>query len=166
MITEILNSFINVRNKILDKDEWVDLKKKNYTHRINERYSMAIESGKEYTLATTIGKPVILQSLEISSSVENGFAPRLYNNNKDYESAYNGNLFHIINKSGGRGNATVNYINLHGSSFLESFAGTNGGKIMLKEPIFLPEGMILSVYGMSDSNITYKYSYYEIEGGI
>lgn len=76
---------------------------------------------------------------------------------------YTDNLFHIISKTG-RGLATPNYIELHGSMFLKSETSSGNSKISLKKPIFLPNGCELVIKGFNDQDTrsTYKILWNEV----
>lgn len=163
VFTEVTNSFINVREQIKDKNgNW---KSKGETETI-QKFSAFLRrdiSGNGTTVISTFGNPTEIIDFEMSMVEEDPICyPLLYiRPNKD--SQYNDNLFHIIGKTG-RGSATPNYIELHGSTFLKSETSGGNSKISLKKPIFLPNGCELVIKGFNgeDTRSTYKILWNEV----
>lgn len=164
MFTEILNPFLNVRNKIKNKNgEWVDESKPKETLHTADDYFVDIAGDFEVVLINEPNRKVIVDNIVVYSSA-NPFLtlgqPPVYN--------YNSNLLYTIS-SGGRHFASMDRIKDHGSEYFdyESLAEEQG-KITLKRPIILPEGAELKIRNRAedaqrDGSVTYKVVYRVIE---
>ena len=164
MITEIINSFVNVRNKIKNnQNEWVDLTEKESTQKMTSSLNRQINEGEVYPVFSAFGKEVTLDMFEFRT--DSSVFPVLYVQPNSVGQNYTNNIFHVISKTG-RGNATPNFIDLHGSTYLDVTRSSNGDKVTLKRPITLPKGCYLGFKSLSGGNVTYKAMWTESEGHV
>lgn len=154
MLSEILNPFINVRNKVRTSTGWEDLKKEEeslYT-------SHGLRSIPDKEIFEIWGKKVIIDSLHYASTED--VYPKLLINKTDND--WVGEILHIGFNSGdstGRTYPKGESIKINGSPYLENIYTSDNGisVICLKRPIILPNGGKFLFTG--DGNVTYNMSY-------
>jgi len=190
MFTEILNPFLNVRNKVKNRTGlWVDLEESMIKSE-EELYSNSGDNIKiplsptnDVVVEEYWGGNVIIDSLVISA--KGPVQPKLIIE-KDNPVAYNDQIFHIVtsrDNSTARNGAGLEYIDRFGHDFLEVTSknrveNDEGEELYtyyvasLKKPIFLPKGFQLSFNLISglfnehvtdDFNVTYKIIYRKIK---
>lgn len=169
MFTNIINRFINVRNKIKDVEgNWVDQVQKREKIKSDSVYSLDVNGGEDLVVFEVWDKAIILESIELGT---NDYELILKLHHKDdLSSIYDNQLFHTVGTGSSRGPASLkNLINdARISSYIKLgyFNESSGqGNLELKRPIYLPEGARLSIYtNNSDTKVTYKVVWREIEG--
>lgn len=167
MYTNIINSSLNVRNKVRDMEgNWVDQRKARET--LHTRYASPNLSTGEHVAFEEWGKKIIIDQLEYSVDTAHQIFPRL-NIVQGSTGRTANNLFIGISDGGTVWDLTVNYLNLGEHSYLELVRYNpteNRFKVVLKRPITLPTGGRLAFIPGSnfDSNtLLYHVSYRIIE---
>lgn len=154
MFTEILNSFLNVRNKVKDADgNWVDQTKPRETQHV-EYINFDFEEN-ETVVFEEFGNKIIIDSLEFTTNSRGDVYPRL-NTQPEATGRTSNNLLMAINSdTGAVWDATVLYINDYGNNFLDAIVHNRSDddyKVILRKPIVLPEGGRL-VFRSNSSNV-------------
>jgi len=184
MITEVLNSFLNVRNKVKNSNgEWEDKTVRTETIEMKDAFNVAIPSNNgELNIFTNWGKKIILDELTYNTVTRQGnssFYPRL-NVLRNYPtSSWVGQLFHVVQFGDGfnRTQAQAPSIekgfseNLEVMTFNDEFQNDPEDPryyriISLKKPIVLPQGASLTFVNPTNETVytTYKAVYRVIEG--
>lgn len=162
MFGEIINPFLNVRNKIKNtRGAWVD--KKIPLERQYMSSTSNVDLGSNGRIFFDTNKKIIIDSFQLSSNSASFVRPRLHSNREfDYSGGtgeFNNNIFMTTGITSDRNStmfdATFTYINSYGHPLLESVYhnGTVGRyKMINKAPIILPEGGKLGIYGSESYN--------------
>lgn len=159
-VTNIINSFLNVRNKVKDADgNWVDQTKPKETQHMASGLSRDVSSGITILVFEVWGKKVIIDSLEFGTDTT-AYAALHVKEGED--SSYTNQLFHETRKGSGRANPTPTII-AGGSSYFKVHKDGDDAKVWLKKPVRLPEGGKLTFSATNDGKITYKVFWREIE---
>lgn len=149
MFSEILNPFINVRNKIRNSEGlWVD--KKIPREQQFQQFINKVELSENGVILFNTKNKVIIDSFQFGATSASFIRPRLTIKREfDYNHAYQNNVFLAINGKGNYYEATFTYINSFGHPLLESTVHNTSErhyKMQNKVPIVLPEGGKLGVY--------------------
>lgn len=167
--TNIINSFLNVRNKVKDMDgNWVDQTKPRETLKSSSAYNVAVGVETDYIIFEEWDKAIVLESVEIGTNTDSLFL-KLYN--EPGTSMYTNQLFHLVGAGSARSSAAPSNLRneLRGSSYLEcTYYNESSGfaRVELKRPIYLPNGCRLAIGALSTStggNATFKAEWREIE---
>lgn len=167
MFTEILNSFLNVRNKVKNADgDWVDQTKPR--EEIHTRTNSGVNITDEIVVFEEWGKKVIIDAFTWGSDTQHQIYPRLYI--EEGASGRTGSqLFVGVSGSPSIWDMTMSYIN-YGNDFFgvgERSTSDNRYTAFLKSPIVLPNGGKLIFTGGSSSadySASYSVVYRTIEG--
>lgn len=164
MFTEILNPFINVRNKIKNKrGDWVDQRQPIESQQATGGYDIVVTPSTDFIVFETWGKKVILDSLSYTTNTD--VFPRL-ETSQNNPIAYNTQIFHSLLLSGGRSANWASVIEFNGHDHFEIIKkGETSFHLTLKRPIVLPEGCRLEFTGGSNSSgyLGYKVYWREID---
>lgn len=161
-VTNIVNSFLNVRNKVKDADgNWVDQKKPRETQHMAESLSRSISDGITINVFEVWNKKVIIDSLEFGTDT---YAYASLHVDRNDQGAYTNQLFHETRKGSGRANSVPRVIE-EGSYFFDVRREGDDAKVWLKHPIILPQGGKLTFGSTREETgrITYKVYWREIE---
>lgn len=167
MFTEIINPFINVRNKIKNRSgQWVDETNEIGETKVFERFSSPLENNDEVVVFENWGKKIIVDSFIIASDAE--VSPHI-NIRNDSADASN-NILRSIQTSVAIGFATPNRINNADGyhDYIDLVKYTDGGEAMmiLKRPITLYSGgkfYLKANSATEDTRLTCKIVWHEIE---
>lgn len=161
-LANIVNSFLNVRNKVKDSDgNWVDERKIKETQHMAEGLRVDISRGITVNVFEVWGKKVIIDTLEFGT--DSYAYPSLHVDRND-QGSYTNQLFHETRMGSNRANAVPGVI-AEGSSYFNVERDSGDSKVWLKKPVILPEGGRLT-FGSTreeDGRITYKVYWREIE---
>lgn len=144
MFTEILNSFLNVRNKVKNADgEWVDMEQnEEKLLSISKQIDLDVDNQTNIVVEHWDGK-YIIDSIQFSA--DEPVQPQLHT--KPDPVAYTDQIFHANPSVGSRRNgAGALYIDQYGHDYFEiTGKNTENGSytrytISLKKPIILPHG--------------------------
>lgn len=162
-ISNIVNKFINVRNKVKTPDgEWVDQVKPR--EKIYMDYEARVQGGTRVDVFEVWGKKIIIDQLEYGSTTN--FYPLLW---ADPEHAdvnnFRNQLLVVTTRIGGGSTAWPSVVDLHGSNILEAHTYSDGrGSVQLKRPIVLPNGgKLVFEGGDASGESSYKVVWREIE---
>lgn len=163
-ISQIVNSFLNVRNKVKNADgEWVDQTKPRETLKMD--YQARVPGGMRVDVFEVWDKKVVIDQLEYGSTTN--FYPLLwaYPEHVD-ESNFVNQLFVVATRTGGGSTAWPSVVSAQGSNILESHFYEEGrGTVQLKRPVILPSGgKLVFEGGSNDGESSYKVVWREIEG--
>ena len=172
MFTEIINPFINVRNKIKNRSgQWVDETKEIGETKMHTRWNVDLDDNEELVVFENWGKKIIVESIFISSDAE--VSPHLFISDSGNDAQTN--IFRSIQSPQAMGFATPNRINNadrhHDYIDLVEYDGINDGvpsraMMLLKKPITLYSGgkLVLQANQTTpDSRLTFKVVWHEIE---
>lgn len=140
--TNIINSFLNVRNKIKDADgNWVDQRKARETLHV-KRVRENLDNN-DVVVFNEFGKKIIIDSIEYFSESTGNVYPRL-NVTQGATGRSNDNIFLALNSTSySTWDMTGIYINTHGSTYFEAIkynSSDNQLKVKLTRQIVLPNG--------------------------
>lgn len=167
MFTEILNNFLNVRNKVKDRNgNWVDMVKDDTreTFHVLQALSTSLSAQNEIVLLNDTENEITLEYFEISST-SSKISMRINNGGSD--GRYSGNIAHVLVSGSSRREANAE--NLEGASRFSTIAGlhylnnsTGSNIIYLKRPITLNSGCRVAIFSDESSgvnSVTYKMGY-------
>lgn len=167
-ISQIVNRFLNVHNKVKAPDgNWVDMVKKTETQHMRARLSQSVSGTDEHIVFASFNKKVIIDYLEYGVSNQ-AIYPKLTIDPNSSNENYTNQLFHVVNFGSARSLPSVTNLENRKSQLLEVVnydEALNVGKVMLKQPIVLPQGCQLSFSATSGESgtVTYKVFWREIE---
>src|SRR5699024_10008137 len=159
--SEILNPFLTTRKQVLKNGEWKyeqELETVSYSkHGINND----LLSG-DLEVFNSLGKYTVIEDLNFSTTDRGNIFPQIFiregNNQQN-------NILRGVNKDGKGYLLTPLYINHSGNSYFETFESSEEGtSVILKRPIVIPSGCILSFSTRSagdESNVTYNTYWHE-----
>lgn len=163
MFSEIINPFLNVRNKIKDSQgNWVDEQRPVETQHFVQESRAPVGGSTEINIFDKWDKRIILDNLAMGSDTT--VYPILIS--EEEELGLNRNIFRAMTTSGGTSGAWASVISAQGHHLLEIGSSDNdGATIFLKRPIVLPKGGKLSFLGSSSASgeMSYMASWREIE---
>lgn len=163
MLSEIINPFLNVRNKVKKEGRWVDQvehKEKGFTkYGINESLV-----NDDLVVIDSLGKRVEIHSLHFSTNNRGNVFPQIFIKSGRKQ---NDNILRGVNQNGSGYYLTPLYINHSGNPYFENYVSSvdEGTSTILKRPIILPEGcqLVFSTTLSSNANITYSVYWTEKE---
>jgi hypothetical protein len=166
MFTEILNSFLNVRNKVKDADgNWVDQTKPRENQHLTTGLAEVVAQESIHNVLDEWGKKIVIDAFEFGADGQIRPALSVVEGSTGL---YTNNIFHVVTRGGlGRYPSSPGNISAHASEWLEVISAESDDILVnLKKPIVLPQGC--SLYFRNDSSspitITYKVYWREIEG--
>lgn len=169
MFSEIINPFLNVRNKIKDKnDEWVDMRKPREVLKTSIENRIRIEPSEFLEIFSVFDKKIIIDHL-VWGTYGTSY-PLLMHEDVAYDTSTN--LLHLIQRGGGWSSTTPAIINTQGSDMFETQYYDNDhedgtrGTFYLRKPIILPNGGKLAFTRNSEgtrNEVTFKVIWREIE---
>nr|DAE10381.1 MAG TPA: hypothetical protein [Siphoviridae sp. ctwrX9] len=170
MFSEIINPFLNVRNKVKDyKGDWVD-QIKPVEKVIRKHLSrIQVDGELDYIVFSAWDKKIILEALMIGTNTR-GF-PVLWGDKDAEQGSIDGNFFSVITREGGGSSPSPDVIDFQngGESDLLKLTSFDSEKkescMILKRPLILPQGGELRFRSRSGSEgeLSYKVIYREIE---
>lgn len=176
-ITEIMNPFLVVRNKIKNVNgNWEDMVKPKETFKGLSESSLAVDSTTNKALLNTYGRKTVIESFVVSTNT--GINVGLHVS--DSGNAWNNNIatttvFRREGASGGNFRRPLNIYSVdeYGSDIFEilhsnDLHGVGGATIALKRPIVFPNGCRVNFYGGAETTalngeVSYKIFWKEIE---
>ncbi|MBT2601431.1 MULTISPECIES: hypothetical protein [unclassified Oceanobacillus] len=168
MFTNVLNNFLNVRNKELDIDgNWVDQIRTDESLNVLTQNRVEMGPESEFTVIENWDTGIIIESLQYGTGVNVG--PRLWTNEGAVESgSYAEELLHVPSPGGGRNMPIPARIRDDGHDYLEVKYSEEGNfTVGLKKPIYLPKGCRLDFATLpslsTTSQLTFKLVYREIK---
>ena len=183
MITEVLNSYLNVRNKIKDVNgNWIDQKEKDERLIIRSDFNKSIPSNNgAINIINRFDVKIVIESLVFNTTTRVGggsLYPYLSTLKNGSVTSLSNNLFHVVDtgETNNRVNPIAQKIDENFSEYLEVVVRDDEFQndpddarvnrvISLKKPIILPKGCVLSLVNPTNStvNTTYKVIYRELE---
>lgn len=171
MFTEVLNTFLNVRNKVKNSSgNWVDMEEKTRTLHTSEGLGVDISADQDYVILNEVGHPIEITSITVGG---NSDKISVLLNQDNSASPFVGNLLHTIGSGSQRSSARAE--RLMDESYRSDYLGihhydssTKNNVIYLKKPILLPAGgkLILRLLtGEPQARVTYRVDYYRLYGG-
>lgn len=165
MFTEILNPFLNVRNKVKDSQgKWVDQTKPKEVLQMKYDSGITTSGTTEIPIFEIWNKKVIIDQLEYGSNTS--FHPRLWQKPEHVGEPFENQLFTVPTREGGGSSAWPSVISTQETSLLKSgFWESPRGMVFLKRPIILPSGgkLIFEGSSSSDGKSAFKVVWREIE---
>lgn len=161
-LSNIVNNFLNVRNKVKDVDgNWVDQKKPKESQNMASAVGRDISSGVTINIFEVWDKRIIIDTLEFGTDTT---AYAQLHIERDASGSYTNQLFHETRRGGGRANSVPAIVG-GGSSFFDVESVDDDAKVWLRRPVILPKGGKLSFSATSDTGgtLTYKVYWREIE---
>lgn len=169
MFTEVINPFLNVRNKIKDKDDnWVDMKKPREVLKTGIKNRVRIEPGEYLEVFNVFDKKIIIDHL-VWGTYGSSYPVLMH---EDVPYAVSTNLLHLIQRGGGWSSTTPKIINVQGSDMfkVQSYDREHEdgirGTLYLRKPIILPNGGKLAFTRRTEdtrNEVTFKVIWREIE---
>ena len=163
--TNIINNFLNVRNKVFDSElnEWVD-QVKTIEERVGyNALESQVSTEDELVIFNDFGNKIILD--KFSYSCNSPIYPVLHAKEGNTSLYSNTQLF-LNTTLNGRSGAIPSVINSHGNEFLEvQNTSSDRHVVVLKKPIILPEGGRLAFRALGSSSggtVTYHVSYIKV----
>src|SRR5690625_1888680 len=164
MFSEIINPFLNVRNKIKDASgNWVDATKPREDQFAVYKHSIDVDSSLEEVIFETWDKKVIIDALFFGSDTT--AYPLLWIREGANDTSTN-EIFRGVNRTGGGGAPWPSSISNNGNHLLEiEREDESGATVSLKRPLTLPNGGKLLFTGSSNSDgrMSYKVVWREIK---
>lgn len=168
MFSEIINPFLNVRNKIKNANgDWVDQVKPRETIYQRDENRLDISNESNHVVFEEWDKKIIIDALNYGT---NSFfvAPLLWIREGE-TNTFTDQILHGIRGGGGRSSLIPRYIKDYGNEFLEigQYDTENVEVVIyLKKPIILPNGGKLvfnSTSNQTGTETSYKVIWREIE---
>lgn len=166
MFSEIINPFLNVRNKVKDhQGNWVDETKTREVLRLAVQNRLEISNDEIHEVFNVWDKKIIIDNLYFATN--GNIYPVLMV--EDIEYANSKSLLHGMSTTGGWSAPYPSVINARGHDYLEVATMPTegqGGNIYLKKQIILPNGGKLAFRlagSASVAEVTYKVVWREIE---
>lgn len=183
MITEVINSFLNVRNKVKDVNgNWIDQKEKDERLFTRSDYNVNIPSSNGVVnIINRFDVKIVIDSLVYNATTRvNNYSlyPYLSTLKNGSVTTLSNNLFHIVDtgETNNRVHPQPKNIDDNYSDYLEVIVKDDRYQddsddprvnriISLKKPIILPKGCVLSLVNPTSTtlNTTYKVIYREFE---
>lgn len=167
MFTEIINPFLNVRNKVKNRSgQWVDQQPPNEEIVARESHGTSVDGNTEIVVFDVSNKKVIIDSLVIYTDAQ--LSAHLLVSPKGSGGTIN--IFRVVGINS-IGFLTPNRIHSYARGHHEYFdlvnydEDTERGLMMLKKEVTLPTGGRLTLQGNSpnEGTVTYKVVWREIE---
>lgn len=167
MFTNIINSFLNVRNKVRDMDgNWVDQIKPRETLKTSSALSANITTESERVIFEVWDREVVLESIEIGQNANDAYMVLHVEQGRENQN-YSYELFHTVGAGSTRGFSSPANIESRGSYYLSvdyRNEATGAARVQLNSPIHLPNGGRLAIRSANNNVlVTYKVTWREIE---